>query len=127
MSWSWKLGKVAGIDVFVHATFLILLVWVALAEYLPGRSPGAAASGVAFILTVFGVVVLHELGHALTARRFGIGTRDITLLPIGGVSPWRHAGDPRQELRVALAGLGERSPGRRALCRLSLSGRAFIA
>jgi Zn-dependent protease/predicted transcriptional regulator len=105
MSWSWKLGKVAGIDVFVHATFLILLVWVALAEYLPSGRPGAAASGVAFILTVFGVVVLHELGHALTARRFGIGTRDITLLPIGGVSRLeRMPEDPRQELRVALAG-----------------------
>ena len=105
MRWSWKLGRVAGIDVFVHATFLILLVWTARAAYLPSGRSAAAASGVAFILTVFGVVVLHELGHALAARRFGIGTRDITLLPIGGVSRLeRMPEDPRQEIRVALAG-----------------------
>jgi len=105
MSWSWKLGKVAGIDVFVHATFFILLVWVALAEYLPSGSPAAAASGILFTVAVFGTVVLHELGHALAARRFGVATRDITLLPIGGVSRLeRMPEDPRQELGVALAG-----------------------
>ena len=80
MNGSWKLGKVAGIDVFVHATFFMLLAWAALAAYLPSGRAAAAAGGVASILLVFGVVVLHELGHALTARRFGIATRDITLL-----------------------------------------------
>jgi Zn-dependent protease len=99
------LGKIAGIDVFVHATFFILLAWVALSAYQSSGRIAAAASGVASILTVFGVVVLHELGHALTARRFGIATRDITLLPIGGVSRLeRMPEDPRQELQVALAG-----------------------
>jgi len=105
MSWSWKLGRVAGIDVYVHATFLILLGWVALAEYLPTRSVAAAADGLLFILTVFGVVVLHELGHATMARRFGVRTRDITLLPIGGVARLERMPDyPPHELLVALAG-----------------------
>jgi Zn-dependent protease len=105
MTGSWKLGKIAGIDVFVHATFFILVAWVALSAYLPSGSAAAAASGVASILTVFGVVVLHELGHDLVARRFGIATREITLLPIGGISRLeRMPEDPRQELQVALAG-----------------------
>lgn len=105
MTGSWRLGKIAGIDVFVHATFFMLLAWAALAAYLPSGRAAAAAGGVASILLVFGVVVLHELGHALTARRFGIATRDITLLPIGGVSRLEHMPEaPGQELQVALAG-----------------------
>ena len=105
MRWSWKLGAIAGIGIYVHATFLLLLAWVALIHYQQGRSLAAAASGLVFILTLFSIVVLHELGHALTARRFGIGTRDITLLPIGGVARLeRMPEEPGQELLVALAG-----------------------
>ncbi len=106
MSWSWKLGRVAGIDLRVHATFLLLVGWVALSNYFAsGHQVGAAVGGVVFILSVFGIVVLHELGHALTARRFGIRTRDITLLPIGGVAQLERMPDqPKQELLVALAG-----------------------
>ena len=105
MKWSWKLGRLAGIDVYVHATFLILLAWVALSQYQVGGTLQAALGGVLFILAVFGIVVLHELGHALTARRFGIGTHDITLLPIGGVARLeRMPEDPRQELLIAIAG-----------------------
>ncbi len=105
MKWSWKLGRIAGIEVRVHATFLILLAWVAAGSFVEGRGVEAALGGVLFVLAVFGVVVLHELGHALMARRFGIRTRDITLLPIGGVARLEHMPEnPVHELLVALAG-----------------------
>ncbi len=105
MSGSWRIGRIAGIDVFVHPTFLLLLVWVIVTNYVAHNDPMEAFGGLFFILTLFGIVVLHELGHALTARRFGIRTRDITLLPIGGVARLERIPEvPWQELVVALAG-----------------------
>jgi Zn-dependent protease/predicted transcriptional regulator len=105
MKWSWKIGEVSGIGIYVHGTFLILLGYVALEHYRKRHSTTDALVGLLFIATLFGIVVLHELGHALAAKRFGIRTRDITLLPIGGVARLeRMPEDPRQELIVALAG-----------------------
>ena len=105
MKWSWKIGKIAGISLYVHATFWLLLGWIAVSQFLEKRSLTHAIGGVLFVTVLFSVVVLHELGHALMARRFGIRTRDITLLPIGGVARLeRMPEDPKQELLVALAG-----------------------
>ena len=84
MKWSLKIGRFAGIDVYMHVTFLLLVSWVAFLYWRQGQSVLSAVVGVTFILTVFLCVVLHEFGHALTARRYGIKTRDIILLPIGG-------------------------------------------
>jgi Zn-dependent protease/CBS domain-containing protein len=105
MGWSWKIGKLAGIDLYMHATFALLIVWVGVSSWFASRSMADMAESIGFILALFGCVVLHELGHALMARRYGIPTRDITLLPIGGVARLeRMPDDPRQELAVAAAG-----------------------
>jgi len=105
MPWSWKVARVAGIDLHVHATFLILLAWIGVSHWLEARSITAVLVGVAFILALFTCVVLHEFGHALTARQFGIGTRDITLLPIGGLARLeRMPRRPLEEFLVAIAG-----------------------
>lgn len=105
MRWSFKLIRLAGIDVYVHVTFLLLLGFIGVSAYINTGAWAGAAEGVAYILALFGSVLLHEFGHALTARRFHIATRDITLYPIGGVARLERMPDrPIQELWVALAG-----------------------
>ena len=105
MKWSWKIARVAGIDVFMHTTFLLLVGFVALTYWLNQGSVAAMLEGVLFLLALFLCVLLHEFGHALTAQKYGIKTRDITLLPMGGVARLeRMPEEPLQELWVALAG-----------------------
>lgn len=89
----------------MHVTLLILLAWIAGSYALGGASIGATAIGVALVATIFAVIVVHELGHALVARRYGIGTRDIMLLPVGGIASLERMPEkPIQELAVALVG-----------------------
>ena len=105
MGWSLRLGEIAGIRVQVHFTFLIFMAWAVLSSLVAGKSQQEVLAQTVFMLGLFGCVVLHEFGHALTAKRYGIRTKDITLLPIGGVARLeRMPDDPRQELWVALAG-----------------------
>lgn len=97
------LGRPFGIGTYVHWSFWLLLLYIAFVA-----APGGAVTmlfSVALICAVFGCVVLHELGHALMARRFGIRTHDIYLYPIGGVARLeRMPTNPVQELLIALAG-----------------------
>ena len=105
MKWQWKLARIAGIDVYMHATFLLIIGWVAYSHWTEQGTLDAVISGVFFILLLFAFVVMHEYGHALTARKFGIKTRDITLYPIGGVARLERMPEkPIEELWVALAG-----------------------
>jgi Zn-dependent protease/predicted transcriptional regulator len=104
MSWSIKVARIAGTEIRIHITFLLFLVWIGFIYYRFGGRE-AAITGVLFITLLFLCVLLHELGHALAARMFGIRTPDITLLPIGGVARLQRMPDkPGQEIIVALAG-----------------------
>ena len=105
MKWQWKLGRFAGIDVFIHATFLLLIGWMGYNHWLESRDWAEVLNGILFILALFLCVLLHEYGHALTARRYGIKTRDITLYPIGGLARLERMPEkPVEELWVALMG-----------------------
>ncbi|HLW34489.1 MAG TPA: site-2 protease family protein [Chthoniobacterales bacterium] len=95
MSWSIPIIRIAGIQLRIHVTFLLLIGWIAL----------GSSSAVIFVLLLFLCVVLHEFGHALAAKAYGINTPDITLLPIGGVARLeRIPEEPKQELVIAIAG-----------------------
>lgn len=100
-----KLGKISGIPLYVHWTFSLIILFFVYRSLACGMDTWGVVWVVGLVLTIFGCVVLHELGHALSARRYGIGTEDITLLPIGGVA--RLKAMPRQPLReivVAIMG-----------------------
>ena len=105
MKRSLRVGSVAGIGIFLHWTFLLLIAAIFAYYYVQSQSLGAALSGMGLILGVFFCVVLHELGHALTARRFGVPTRSITLYPIGGLARLeRIPAEPMKEFWIAIGG-----------------------
>ncbi len=104
MRWAIRLGRIAGTEVRIHLTFFLLLAWLAAADYQQGGL-GEALHWTLFTCLVFFCVLLHEFGHALAARRYGIRTPDITLFPFGGVARVeRIPENPRQEIVIALAG-----------------------
>ncbi|UEM03878.1 site-2 protease family protein [Skermanella rosea] len=104
MSWSIPIGTVKGTVIRIHVTFLLFLVWIGAMHYAQGGGP-AALEGVVFIVLLFACVLLHEFGHVFAARRYGVQTPDITLLPIGGVARLERIPEkPSQELVIALAG-----------------------
>jgi len=103
--WTWQIGRIAGIAVYIHATFVLLLAWIAVVHVAAGHDLATTLRGFVLVAAVFAVVVVHELSHALVARRFGIPTRDITLYPIGGIARLERMPEkPAQELLVAIAG-----------------------
>ena len=105
MKWSLNLGRVSGIKIIVHWTFLLLIAWVIFVESQRGADIATILITIGFVLTIFLCVVLHELGHALTAKRYDIKTKRITLLPIGGVAGLeRMPEEPKKELMIAVAG-----------------------
>src|SRR5213075_476157 len=104
MGWSIPIFRVAGIQLRIHITFLLLIAWLAFGYYAEGGS-AMALGRILFVLLLFLCVVLHEFGHALAAKGYGINTPDITLLPIGGVARLeRIPEEPKQELVIAAAG-----------------------
>ena len=106
MSWSIKLFKVRGIDVKVHLTFVLILIWAA---YIWSNNTGAGIQGALFgvvaTLLLFVAVTLHELGHSFQALKFGVRVRDITLMPMGGLAQMEKIPEKSsEELRIAIAG-----------------------
>lgn len=99
------IGQFSDIRVYIHWTFWLILVWIFFVYYNINKSPQEGFEGVLFILALFGCVVLHEFGHALTAKKYNIKTRNITLYPIGGVASLESMPEqPKREFLVALAG-----------------------
>jgi len=104
MKLSLRLLRVSGIDIRVHVTFVLVLLFGAL-QFSEIHGPHGAWFGAFFMCCLFACVALHELGHSLVAQQLGVRVREIVLLPIGGVA--RLSGDPKKpmhELLIAVAG-----------------------
>ena len=105
MKGAFQLVRVAGIPIRIHWSFGILILWVVYTAVSYDLSWQATLMSVAIVLTIFLCVVLHEYGHALTARRFGVNTKDIILSPIGGIARLDFIPEnPREEILIAIAG-----------------------
>jgi Zn-dependent protease/predicted transcriptional regulator len=105
MKGAFKLGKIAGISLFIHWTFSLLILFIVYVNYKAGQNLTQIVWSVLFVLCIFLTVLLHELGHALTAKKYNIKTKDITLLPIGGLARLEQIPEkPSEELMVAFAG-----------------------
>jgi stage IV sporulation protein FB len=104
MGWSFNIGSIAGTTIRLHVTFLLFLVWIFFANFASGGAQ-AAWTSLAFMLLLFACVVAHEFGHIFMARRFGVTTPTVTLLPIGGVAHLERIPEkPSEEFLVAIAG-----------------------
>lgn len=102
---SLPLGKISGIPIFVHWSFVAVLFYAVYIGVTENYGVWGTIWYLMLILTVFGCILLHELGHSFSARKYGIGTEDITLLPIGGLARLeRMPRQPVQELVIALMG-----------------------
>jgi len=105
MKGAFQLVRVAGIPVRIHWSFGILILWVVYTAMSYDLGWQATLMSIAIVLTIFLCVVLHEYGHALTARRFGVETKDIILSPIGGIARLDFIPEnPREEILIAIAG-----------------------
>lgn len=103
--WSLYIGKISGIKIFIHWTFLFLISWILISNFQQGKNLASVLYTLSFVLAVFVCVILHELGHALTAKYFKYHIKDITLLPISGMARMDEIPEnPKHELVVALAG-----------------------
>lgn len=117
MRWSFKMGKIVGIDFRIHVTFFFLLVFIYLSA-LSQHGPRTALMAVLFICAIFACVLIHEIGHSLIARRFGKEAKSITLLPIGGVATMEEMPEkPQQEIAMSIIG---------PLINLAIAGILFL-
>ncbi|MGB1241575.1 MAG: site-2 protease family protein [Chitinophagales bacterium] len=100
-----RIGQLSGIGVFIHWTFTFILLYVAYQVIEDGGDIWDILIGEAFLLLIYLCVVLHEMGHILAARKYGVDTLHIVLYPIGGVASLERIPEkPFEELIVAIAG-----------------------
>lgn len=133
MGASFRIGRIAGTEIKVHVTFLLLVAWYAWSAWHQGGT-AAAVESVGFLLALFGCILAHEFGHILMARHYGVRTPDVILLPIGGMARLERIPEqPRQELLIALAGplvtlvIAAGLAGVLSAAGVPLSFRAFVA